>query len=149
VCYILCGISDIADGYVARKTKSDSQFGALLDSIADFIFIAAMLVVFIPMVNWDGLILYWIAGIGVIRFVSLIVGAIKYKKLAFLHTYANKVTGLVLFFFPILYVCFDLMITASLLCSVASISAMEELLINVKSRTLNRNVTGLFVKVTK
>ena len=38
VLYILAGLTDIADGWVARKTNTTSEFGAKLDAIADFIF---------------------------------------------------------------------------------------------------------------
>jgi len=37
-CYLLCGISDILDGYLARKLKAQSALGSNLDTFADFIF---------------------------------------------------------------------------------------------------------------
>ena len=36
----LCGISDIADGWLARKLKCVTKTGALLDSVADICFVA-------------------------------------------------------------------------------------------------------------
>ena len=38
--YALCGISDIADGWMARKLKCVTRTGALLDSVADICFVA-------------------------------------------------------------------------------------------------------------
>ena len=38
VLYTVCGISDIADGWLARKLKCVTRTGALLDSLADFCF---------------------------------------------------------------------------------------------------------------
>ena len=35
VIYVLCGLSDMLDGYVARKFKIATDFGGKLDSIAD------------------------------------------------------------------------------------------------------------------
>ena len=35
IIYALCGISDIADGWLARKLKCVTKTGALLDSLAD------------------------------------------------------------------------------------------------------------------
>ena len=35
IIYGLCGISDIADGWLARKLKCVTKTGALLDSVAD------------------------------------------------------------------------------------------------------------------
>lgn len=37
--YLACGLSDVLDGYIARKTKSESTLGAKLDSIADLGFL--------------------------------------------------------------------------------------------------------------
>ncbi len=51
--YVLGGLSDMIDGFVARRLKCESDFGARLDSIADaaFLFavaIAVVRVLFIP-----------------------------------------------------------------------------------------------------
>ena len=40
IIYGLCGISDIADGWLARKLKCVTRTGALLDSLADICFVA-------------------------------------------------------------------------------------------------------------
>jgi len=140
----MCSISDIMDGYVARKTNTVSKSGAILDSIADFILIVVMLILFIPILSLERWQIYWILIIAFIKCVSLLTGFIKYRALSFLHTYANKITGLILFCFPFLYHTVDLTITAIIICSIASISALEELVINITSRELNRDVKGLF-----
>ena len=38
IIYALCGISDIADGWLARKLRCVTMKGALLDSLADICF---------------------------------------------------------------------------------------------------------------
>ena len=40
IIYGLCGISDIADGWLARRLKCVTKKGALLDSLADICFVA-------------------------------------------------------------------------------------------------------------
>ncbi|HML37056.1 MAG TPA: hypothetical protein PKA19_06520 [Bacillota bacterium] len=70
----------------------------------------------------------------------------KYHRLAFLHTYANKSTGIVLFFFPFLFWVFGEEITAIAICCIASISAVEEFLINLTSKTLDRDRGSIFIK---
>ena len=40
IIYGLCGISDIADGWLARRIKCVTKKGALLDSVADICFVA-------------------------------------------------------------------------------------------------------------
>ena len=49
--YITAGVSDMADGWVARKTNTDSAFGAKLDTIADIIFVIACLVKLLPVME--------------------------------------------------------------------------------------------------
>ena len=53
--YLICGLSDMLDGTVARKTNSSSPFGATLDTSADFQFAAvslAKLAPYIPFPVW-------------------------------------------------------------------------------------------------
>ena len=42
--YLLCGISDMVDGAVARKNGNVSKTGAAFDSAADCVFIACALI---------------------------------------------------------------------------------------------------------
>lgn len=144
--YLTCGISDVLDGYIARKMNASSKFGQVFDSISDLIFVGVVLLIFIPIINLPLWIIYWIAAIAVIRLISIIFGLAKYRQLAFLHTYANKATGIVLFCFPFLFSVFGKEITASILCCIASISAVEELLINLTSKTLHRDRSSIFSK---
>ena len=144
--YFMCGISDMLDGYLARKTNTVSKAGATLDSIADFIFVSVMVIIFIPLISWELWLIYWIAAITIIRLVSLLIGFAKYHSVAFLHTYANKATGLALFLFPLFYHAADITIVAIALCIIASLSAIEELVINLKKKQLDKNIRGLFCK---
>lgn len=142
IIYLICGASDALDGYIARKTNSTTPFGASLDSVADAIFIGAILCVFLPVLQFSWWIICWIGIIALIRIGSLVTGWLKYRALAFIHTYANKATGLMLFCFPFLYSLFGLTVTASLLCALASFSALEELAINLQSKELSRDTSG-------
>ena len=144
--YFMCGISDILDGYIARKTNTISKVGATLDSIADFIFVSVMVVIFIPLISWELWLLFWIAAIAIIRLVSFVIGFAKYHAVAFLHTYANKATGLALFLFPLFYHVSDITIAAIVLCCIASLSAIEEIAINLKEKNLDKNIRSLFYK---
>lgn len=144
VLYFLSGITDIFDGYIARKTNNVTKMGATLDSIADFLLIAVLMYIWIPMICipvWMGI---WIICIVLIRGSSLIIGFVKYHDLAFLHTYANKVTGFLLFCLPCIYVLLGMKITGGMLCIVATVSAIEELMINIKSKELIKDKISIF-----
>lgn len=144
IIYALCGISDILDGMIARKMDLESKMGQVLDSIADFLMISILLLVLVPYLDLPLWGIYWVVIIAVIRFVSLGVGFLRYRKLAFLHTYANKFTGVVLFCSPFFYVISGLHTTIIFLCIIASISALEELVINVLSKELWRDIKSVF-----
>lgn len=145
IIYSISGFSDIIDGYIARKTNSTSYFGAKLDSIADIIFISAIIIVFFPIILIPTRILIWMILIAIIRIISLLVVYFKYHTFTILHTYANKITGLSLFFFPYLYTYFDINTLGYVLCTIASIAAIEELVINIISKKLLINIPSIFM----
>jgi CDP-diacylglycerol--glycerol-3-phosphate 3-phosphatidyltransferase len=144
VIYGLCCASDILDGYVARKTKTESKRGEILDSIADSILITILLVIFVPILAFEWWMILWIGVVAVIRIISLIAGFVKFRAYASIHTYANKVTGIIMICFPIYLQLFGITATVFVLCSIASISAFEELIIVIRSKILNRNIGCIF-----
>jgi CDP-diacylglycerol--glycerol-3-phosphate 3-phosphatidyltransferase len=146
--YLACCISDFLDGYIARKTNTTNKSGEVLDSIADFIFIAILLVIFVPLLSLERWMLCWVGVIATIRFMAFVIGYVKYRVLPFLHTYGNKITGIALACFPILYHSLGLTVTAFILCGLASLSAIEELFITIRSKELNRNIIGILSKPT-
>jgi CDP-diacylglycerol--glycerol-3-phosphate 3-phosphatidyltransferase len=141
VIYIICGISDMLDGYVARKLGIQSKFGEKLDSAADLIMVAVLISVLYPIINIPPTIAYWIVAIVIIRMLSIIIVLIKYKTFGILHTVGNKVTGLMLFLFPIII---QSEVLIYLLCATASISALEELFIHILSKEFNGNQKSIF-----
>ncbi len=132
------------DGYIARQTKTASKLGATFDSVADFIFISIMLFILIPIINLSFWLKLWLIGIAAIKVVSLLIGLIKYHSLAFLHTYLNKSAGASLFIFPILYNVFGMTIAFFLVCSIATLAAVEELIINIISKELAYDIKSIF-----
>ncbi len=46
--YIIAGIADMADGAVARRTGTVSEFGSRLDTAADTVFAAVCLIKLLP-----------------------------------------------------------------------------------------------------
>lgn len=149
IIYFLCGLSDALDGYIARKEKLESRLGETLDSIADSVFIGSLLIILVPLMHVPFWGVLWIIGIAGVRIVSLIIGFFRYHTFTFLHTYANKLTGLFIFCFPLFYWGFGTNLTVWLIGSVATISAIEEMIINLTSKELSRNVKSIFTKNKK
>ncbi|PRR83808.1 CDP-alcohol phosphatidyltransferase family protein [Clostridium vincentii] len=144
--YIICGFSDIVDGFIARKTGTTSRLGEKLDSMADMIMIGVLLAVLYPIVNPATKIIIWIISIGIIRLAAMSVALKKYKTFAMLHTYGNKITGIVIFIFPILLLYIDTTMLLYIICVLASISAIEELIIQLTSSKLQANRKSIFTE---
>lgn len=142
--YLLCGISDILDGYIARRTKTQSIFGAKLDTVADIIVFIVIMYVFIPVITFSNTLIIWLLIILAIRITSIIIVYFKYKMFAILHTFSNKVTGLLLFFVPVVIGSALENEIMYLVCIIASISAIEELLINIISKKMEVDIKNIF-----
>lgn len=146
IVYLACGLSDFLDGFIARKMSVASDFGARMDSVADLVFVIVMFVILLPIVKIPHYILLWIVLIAVIRIISMMIVLFKYHTFAVLHTYANKATGLVILCLPLLLSIVDLNILACIVCTLASISAMEEMIIHISSKKLDINISGILTK---
>ena len=63
VIFAIASITDLIDGYVARRSKQVTKFGILLDPIADKLLVISALIVFVDM----ELIPAWIAIVIIVR----------------------------------------------------------------------------------
>ena len=126
VLYLFCGLTDMVDGIIARKTNAASEFGARLDTIADFLFVIASFVKLVPMIRIPAWIWVWAAVIAVVKLVTLVCGFTQMKQMPSLHTIANKATGLCLFLLPLTMSFVDLLYTAPVVCVIATIAAIQE-----------------------
>ncbi len=146
VIYTFCGVTDVLDGWIARRTKSTSEFGAKLDSIADLMFYSVMVIKIFPFL-WSVLpIQIWMI-VGVIlllRLISYVVVFLKYRRFAAVHTYANKLTGAGVFSIPYLGKWMDTTSVCSVICIIAMFATVEELFIHVCSKAYRPNVKTIF-----
>ncbi|KAA1182064.1 phosphatidylglycerophosphate synthase [Paenibacillus sp. B2(2019)] len=146
VIYILCGVTDLIDGPIARMTNTTSSLGAKLDSAADTILIAVSLFTLYPLLGLTLEIMIWIFMIAVIRLTSIGVALRRFKTYASIHTYGNKLTGLLLFITPLWLLHIDHTIWNVFVCIIATISAVEEFIIQFTSKQLQLDRKGLFIK---
>lgn len=122
------------DGFVARITKTTSEFGAMLDSIADVIFLVVSLFKILPSLQIELWVWIWIAAIVAIKLHNLVSGLLINKKIIMPHTSANKIIGLYLFISPLLLPWVDFNCLAFLLCAVATFAAIEEGYLIIKTK---------------
>lgn len=144
--YICCGVSDMLDGYIARKINVASELGAKLDSIADFIMVVIVIMIFYPIAKPAYQILFWVVGIAAIRLLALLIGYIKFSQLAMLHTYGNKLMGILLFLLPFgaMLLSWDLLIY--IICMIATIVSLELLVLQISMKHLDLNKKGIWIR---
>ena len=124
--YIIAGLTDMIDGTVARKAGTISEFGAKLDTMADFALVAACLIKLVPVLELPVWLWLWIGGIALIKMINIIFGYVIQKKYVACHTVMNKVTGVLLFMLPLTLPVVELKYSALLVCTVATFAAIQE-----------------------
>lgn len=122
--YLLCGLSDIADGIIARKTKSESRLGAMLDSIADLVLVSVCLIKLLPVSELKPWLWCLIVIIAVIKLINY--SRCRHIDATLLHTRANKLTGILLFFLPLTWELLDVNLSAIPVCAAALFAAVQE-----------------------
>ena len=124
--YIAAGVSDMIDGAVARKTSTVSDFGSRLDTIADIVFTAVCLIKMLPVLDIPIWLYIWIAIIALIKAANIAAGYIRRKEFISVHSIMNKVTGGLLFVFPLTLAFIDLRYSAAVVCMAATAAAIQE-----------------------
>ncbi len=143
--YLLCGLTDVLDGYLARRWHAESLFGARLDTWADAVMFGVALSVAALHIQADVLILIpGMALVAAVRILNLCLARIKYKTWLSVHTWGNKLTGFLVFalVFPILL--WDFLMPIWIVLGVALLSALEETAMHLKFPTPDPNRRGLF-----
>ena len=126
ILYLFCGLSDMLDGTVARKTNAVSSFGSKLDTVADFIFMAVCVAKLLPVINLPTWLWIWIAVIAIIKVTNIVLGFVRRKKLVDLHTVLNKTTGFLLFLLPLTLQFIEPQYSFVVVCTIATIAAIGE-----------------------
>ena len=124
--YLLCGFTDMIDGTVARRTGSACDFGAKLDTAADFLFMVAVFIRFASHLDIPAWLWIWIGIIAIIKLGGAVWGFIRTRKIAFPHTVLNKAMGFLLFLLPVTISFIELTYTLPVVCAVATVAAIHE-----------------------
>lgn len=136
------GATDVLDGFLARQLKASSEFGAKLDSVADLSFNITMiikvfpaLIEILPSVIW-----YAVALIVCFRIASYVIAAIKFHKMASLHTLLNKLCGFLVFTVPFFVHTIAIVPLCFGICIIGLVASIEELFIHLKKEEYSTNV---------
>ncbi|MBS1584690.1 MAG: CDP-alcohol phosphatidyltransferase family protein [Bacteroidetes bacterium] len=139
--------TDMLDGYLARKYQTISKFGALIDSIADDLTVAAGVIgVFVVAPDFVRQQQAWIIVMFIMYLSETFYSLYKYKKMSGFHTYIAKAgaliqgTYLILFFWiqnmPLLFF--------YIAAGITIMDLLEEILLVYLLDSWHTNVKGIY-----
>lgn len=145
ILYSLCGLSDILDGYVARRMNLQSTRGAKLDSLADLIIYT---VVIIMLCLWDFNALAdfipFLTPVALLRGANIGIMYRKFYQLGAIHTIGNKIVGLLIYCIPFIYIFMGSFSFLWFILPFLIIVPFEETCIILQMKKLDLNRKGLF-----
>lgn len=124
--YIAAGVSDIADGWVARRTNTASEFGSKFDTAADMAFVIVCLIKLVPAVNIPVWLIVWTGAIACIKIFNIVSVYAERRQFVAVHSAMNKAAGALLFALPLTLPLIDIKYSATIVCTIATIAAIDE-----------------------
>lgn len=148
VIYIAIGVTDVLDGLIARRFGYESDLGAKLDSIADFMFYSIVAFIFLKLhfSMLQGNQQLVLVALVLLRVLNVFWTKIKYKQVVFVHTVANKVAGVIVYLVPILFLFTEDGGVVWSILIITFLAALEELLITIKCAEPDLNRASIFRK---
>lgn len=143
--YGLGAVSDVLDGLLARRFGVQSDGGARLDSAADIAFLLALTAALLRARQLACWLLYAAGAVLLIRSVTYAAGFYKFRTFVFLYTTLklNRAAGVVLVGYPVLAGLLGQGTAAWLAAAAAGLSALEELVLELRAWTPATDVRGL------
>ncbi|MFA5659109.1 MAG: CDP-alcohol phosphatidyltransferase family protein [Oscillospiraceae bacterium] len=129
IIYFLCGLTDVLDGYIARKTHTQSESGARLDTAGDIVYTIIIIILIFKITSLTNLMIIWFAAICTVKLFSILIGLLRFKGFSPIHSYLNKISGITLFLFPIAACFMSMKLEIYIVLALASIAAIDEFLI--------------------
>ena len=124
--YIAAGVSDMLDGFVARRTNTVSRSGAKLDTIADHVFVIVCLIKLLAVIRIPIWLYVWTGIIALLKVVNIISGFAVQKTFMAVHSAMNKAIGFLLFLLPLTIPVIPLKYYAIVVCAAATFAAIQE-----------------------
>jgi len=142
---VMAGLTDVLDGFLARRWGVATEYGSRLDSAADMVLVvcAAFWVILVePSVFFDNklLVLSWM----LMGTASLVVGLVKFRRIPDLHLYMTKASSaagyvFIIFMFVVGYSAALFYIASALLI----ISTLESLLLQLLTHKPDKRVRSI------
>lgn len=132
--YLFCGLSDMIDGTIARKTGSVSKLGTDLDTASDFVFMLVCSIKILPRLHIPVWLWVWIVIVALAKIFNIAFVFIREKKLMSIHSVLNKITGFALFLLPLTLTFVGSSYSVATICVLATVAAMQEVYFVAKGK---------------
>ena len=109
-----------------RQTKTETELGAKLDSIADLTLAVICLAKILPTVAAPAWLWAWVTFIAVVKVANMVSGLVMRKRLVMPHTVVNKVAGFVAFLVLFAIPTFGVVAPSIPACVVTTFAAVQE-----------------------
>jgi phosphatidylglycerophosphate synthase len=142
------GLTDLLDGYLARKYQCQSDLGAQLDSIGDLAFFVSLLV-FICAHDWvliRSALGIFLATVG-FKTIPLAASLIRHRKILFIHTILNKLSGITTIFGLIALFFLRRTEIAYAMSGFIILASAEETIIHLTRENPDKNTPSLLKRV--
>jgi len=151
VFFVINLLTDVADGFIARKLKMETETGARLDSMADNLtYLLAFTGIFV--FKWEAFRPHLASFLVFIAFLvsTVILSLVKFKRFPSFHLYSTKIGGYIegIFFFILFTVGF---ITPFYYFMIfwGILAAIEHIAIQLIIPDMRSNVKGLYWVLTE
>lgn len=138
--YLFCGVSDVLDGFLARRLHTESERGAKLDSAADLLFALAYAVKLLPELALPAWLWGWTAGIAAAKLAGILIRSRLRRGFDLPHSPLNRLTGLAIFLLPLFAQAAAVKFGAAFVCALATAATVAE---NCGGWTCGRRKTAL------
>lgn len=99
--YVICGITDLLDGPIARKTGTTSSLGAVLDTVGDVVtYMAFVKILLVNHMVPRFIVLWMLIGVLGIHLLAGVVSLVRIKKFFIVHSLFGKIMGGSVFVMP-------------------------------------------------
>jgi CDP-diacylglycerol--glycerol-3-phosphate 3-phosphatidyltransferase len=124
--YALAGLTDMADGALARRWNVASVLGSWLDTVADITMLGVALATLWPYLPLTGVLLGWFSVVAAVKVFSLALYYAKQRAVLSHHSTLNKVVGALLYLYPFALAFAWRVEAACALLALATAAAIEE-----------------------
>ena len=131
--YAFCGLTDLIDGPVARKTQSESAVGALLDTVGDVATYVALAKILLSKHMVPSWALYWYIPAAAGILCSGLIALVRFGRFFVVHSLFGKAMGVTAFLMPFMMYAGLIVPCFAVMCITATVSAVETAVLTLLS----------------